>query len=78
MSENVLRDKKMHSDLLPTERFGLPQSLDRLLWQPSLPATARTPSEKSSSLVSVAKLVDFERGQVSCADFIGIIVLPRR
>jgi hypothetical protein len=30
-----------------------------------------------SSLVSVAKLVDFERGQVSCADFIGIIVLPR-
>jgi hypothetical protein len=29
-------------------------------------------------LVSVAKLVDFERGQVSCADFIGIIVLPRR
>jgi hypothetical protein len=32
----------------------------------------------SSSLVSVAKLVDFERGQVSCADFIGIIVLPRR
>jgi hypothetical protein len=31
-----------------------------------------------TSLVSVAKLVDFERGQVSCADFIGIIVLPRR
>jgi hypothetical protein len=28
-------------------------------------------------LVSVAKLVDFERGQVSCADFIGITVLPR-
>jgi hypothetical protein len=49
MSENVLRDKKMHSDLLPTERFGLPQSLDRVLWQPSLPATARAPSEKSSS-----------------------------
>ena len=27
-------------------------------------------------LVSVAKLVDFERGQVSYADFIGITVLP--
>jgi hypothetical protein len=28
-------------------------------------------------LVSVAKLVDFERGQVSYADFIGITVLSR-
>jgi len=29
-----------------------------------------------SSLVSVAKLVDFELGQVSYIDFIGITVLP--
>jgi hypothetical protein len=28
------------------------------------------------SLVSVAKLVDFELGQVSYTDFIGITVLP--
>ena len=29
-----------------------------------------------ASLVSVAKLVDFELGQVSYTDFIGITVLP--
>src|SRR4051794_21368026 len=33
--------------------------------------------ESHLRLVSVAKLVDFERGQVSRADFIGITVLPR-
>jgi hypothetical protein len=31
----------------------------------------------SPRLVSVAKLVDFEPEQVSCADLIDIIVLPR-
>jgi hypothetical protein len=36
-----------------------------------------SPVVVSLRLVSVAKLVDFERGQVSCADLIGITVLSR-
>jgi hypothetical protein len=56
-------------------------------WQAKLAAKKRwkcrfcraiLPFATETRLVSVAKLVDFERGQVSCADFIGIIVLPRR
>jgi hypothetical protein len=31
---------------------------------------------RAASLVSVAKLVVFERGQVSYADFIGITIVP--
>jgi hypothetical protein len=34
------------------------------------------PFATETSLVSVAKLVDFELGQVSYTDFIGITVLP--